>query len=217
MTIEYTKKVIEHFRNPKNVGEIENPDVEATEGSPACGDMVTIQLKIDKKTKKITDIKFRSYGCASNIATASIVTELAKGKTIEEAEKITWKQAMEELGGLPPIKVHCSVLAIDTLKSAIKNYEEKEEKSSENKGVTQDKILNELSKVVHPELGKPITDLKMILYVGLKEDSKNTWLIEINLDKEDKFYNNIVEEVKEHLDNLNIKYEVKFIKYNKNK
>ena len=125
MALPYSKKLLEYFRHPKNVGAIKNPDAKATEGSPACGDMVTLYLKVDKKTKRIKDIKFESYGCASNIASGSIITEMAKGKTLDEAKKITWKQAADKLGGLPPIKVHCSVLAVDGLRAAIGNYEEK--------------------------------------------------------------------------------------------
>ena len=125
MKFPYSKKVLEHFKHPRNVGKIKNADGKAIEGSPACGDMVSVYIKVDPKNKKITDIKFESYGCASNIATGSIITELAKGKTLEEAKKITWRQASEALGGLPTIKAHCSVLAVEGLRSAIQNYEEK--------------------------------------------------------------------------------------------
>jgi len=125
MPVPYTKLVIEHFKNPHNVGEIEDADVKVTEGSAACGDMITLYLKVDPQTQRIVDVKFKSYGCASNIATASIITDLVKGKTIEEAKKITWKDAAEALGGLPPVKVHCSVLAADALHSAVDLYLEK--------------------------------------------------------------------------------------------
>lgn len=94
--------MLELFKHPHNAGKIEDADAKATEGSPACGDMVTLYLKVDEKTHKIEDVKFESYGCASNIATASVITDIAKGKTLEEARKITWKKAAEELGGLPP-------------------------------------------------------------------------------------------------------------------
>src|SRR5512137_2606080 len=103
MKFPYGEKVLEHFKNPKNVGKIENADGKAIVGSPACGDMVAVYLKVEEKEHRITDIKFESYGCASNIATGSIITELAKGKTIEEAKRISWQQATDELGGLPPI------------------------------------------------------------------------------------------------------------------
>jgi nitrogen fixation NifU-like protein len=124
-SIPYSKKVMDLFLNPKNLGEIENPDGQATEGSPACGDMVQLQLKVNKDTQVIEDIKFKSFGCASNIATASIITEIAKGKTIQEAKNLKYSQVVEELGGLPAVKVHCSILAIQSLKRAIENYEEK--------------------------------------------------------------------------------------------
>ena len=121
--MQYSQKVLDHFMKPHNVGKLENPDAEATEGSPACGDQISIALKIDPETNVINDIKFQSYGCASNIATGSIITDMAMGKTIEEAKNITWKGAAHELDGLPPVKMHCSVLAVDTLKKAIKKDE----------------------------------------------------------------------------------------------
>jgi len=112
--LKYTELVLDHFKNPRNLGRIENPDAEATEGSIACGDMMTVYLKIENN--KIVDIKFESYGCAANIATASMMTEVVKGLTLEEAKNITWKDIVERLGGLPPVKYHCSNLAIDTLR-----------------------------------------------------------------------------------------------------
>ncbi len=123
MAIKYSGKVIEHFMNPKNMGEIKNPDGYAEKGNPACGDVVSLTIKVEKD--RIKDIKFQSYGCASNIATASVLTEMAKGKDLKDAEKISWKDVMEELGGLPSQKIHCSVLAVETLKEAIKDYKEK--------------------------------------------------------------------------------------------
>mgnify|MGYP001049407234 CR=1 FL=1 len=108
MPLPYSEKVMEHFRHPRNVGRIENPDAKSVEGSPACGDMVAVYLKVDEESLRLDDIKFESYGCASNIATGSIITEMAKGKTLEEAKQITWRQASDALGGLPPIKTHCS-------------------------------------------------------------------------------------------------------------
>ena len=123
MALHYTEKVMENFLKPKNIGELENPDVEVIEGNLTCGDQIQLQLKINPKTKIIEDIKFKSFGCASNIATASVATDLAKGKTIDEAKQIKWKDVSNELGGLPPVKNHCSVLAVETLHKAIKEYE----------------------------------------------------------------------------------------------
>ncbi|MEN3008185.1 iron-sulfur cluster assembly scaffold protein [Pseudothermotoga sp.] len=119
--LKYTELVLDHFKNPRNLGRIENADAEATEGSVACGDMMTVYLKIEDN--RIVDIKFESYGCAANIATASMMTEVVKGLTLEEAKKITWRDIVERLGGLPPVKYHCSNLAIDTLRKAIEVYE----------------------------------------------------------------------------------------------
>lgn len=124
----YSKKVIEHFTHPHNQGQIKNPSSVGIAGNPVCGDLMKIYLKVkDKKGKGevIEDIKFETLGCASAIATSSMITDLAKGKTIEEASKITRNDVAEALEGLPPIKMHCSNLASDALKEAIKNYKKK--------------------------------------------------------------------------------------------
>lgn len=121
--IKYTELVMEHFKSPRNLGKIKNADAVATKGSKACGDEMTMYLKV--KNNVIVDAKFESYGCAANIATASMLTELVKGKTIEEAEKIEWRDIVISLGGLPNPKFHCSNLAIETLRAAIRTYKEK--------------------------------------------------------------------------------------------
>jgi nitrogen fixation NifU-like protein len=181
--------------HPHNVGKLDNADAEATEGSPACGDQVTMFLKVNPETQVIEDIKFLSYGCASNIATASIITDLVKGKTLEEAKKITWQQAMEELGGLPPIKVHCAVLAVDTLQSAISNYEIAHGlKEVPNFG--KDTIIEELKKIIYPKVGEDIVSLKMVKYVGY---NNNEVIIDLNLMRFDQWRDNIAEEIREHL------------------
>jgi nitrogen fixation protein NifU and related proteins len=123
MTDMYTEKVKEHFKNPRNVGEIKNANGVGTVGNPTCGDVMTIYLKI--KDERIEDIKFKTYGCAAAIASTSMTTELVKGKTIEEALKITRNDVAEELGGLPDYKMHCSNLATDALKKAIEDYRKK--------------------------------------------------------------------------------------------
>jgi len=116
----YSAKVIEHFQNPRNVGEIKDADGVGTVGNPSCGDIMSIYIKVENNV--ITDIKFKTFGCGAAIATSSITTEMVKGKTIEEAEKLTRNQVAEALDGLPPIKMHCSNLATDALKAAIENY-----------------------------------------------------------------------------------------------
>lgn len=122
--MEYTDKVCEYFRNPKNMGRIENADGVGTAGNPVCGDVMKIYIKVKDNT--IDDIKFETFGCGAAIATSSVVTEIAKGKTLEEAEKISNKQVVDFLGGLPPVKMHCSLLAEDGLKAAIKDYRDKQ-------------------------------------------------------------------------------------------
>lgn len=122
----YSEKVMDHFRNPRNVGEIPDADGVGTVGNPVCGDMMTIHIKV--KDDRIADIKFKTFGCGAAVATSSMVTELARGKTLEEAMKITRADVAEELGGLPPIKMHCSNLAADALHSAIEDYRKKKAK-----------------------------------------------------------------------------------------
>ena len=122
---QYSEKVLDHFRNPRNVGTLEGEDVAVGRvGNPICGDLMEFYIKV--KDEKIEDIKFKTFGCGSAIATASMITELAKGKTIEEALKITRQDVADELDGLPPIKMHCSNLAADALKDAIHNYKTKQ-------------------------------------------------------------------------------------------
>jgi nitrogen fixation NifU-like protein len=116
----YSEKVMEHFKNPRNVGEIENPDGVGHVGNPVCGDIMELYIKVDNGI--IADAKFKTFGCGAAIATSSMVTEMVKGKRIEEALKISNKAVAEALDGLPPVKMHCSVLAEEALKSAIEDY-----------------------------------------------------------------------------------------------
>lgn len=116
----YSEKVMDHFAHPRNVGEIENPDGTGYVGNPTCGDIMEMYIKV--KDNVIVDVKFKTLGCGAAIATSSMVTEMVKGKSIEEALKISNQAVAEALGGLPPIKMHCSVLAEDALKSAIDDY-----------------------------------------------------------------------------------------------
>jgi nitrogen fixation NifU-like protein len=122
----YTEKVKDHFLNPRNVGEIKNPDGFGKVGNTVCGDVMAIYIKI--KDNKIVDIKFKTFGCAAAVATSSVLTEMVKGKTIDEALKITRDDVANELGGLPAIKMHCSNLAADALREAIKDYKNKKKK-----------------------------------------------------------------------------------------
>ena len=119
----YSKKVMEHFQNPHNQGEIENPDGIGEVGNAACGDIMRITIKV--KDNKIEDVKFKTFGCAAAIATSSMITDLAKGKTLDEAMHITRKDVADALDSLPPIKMHCSNLASEALHAAIEDYRKK--------------------------------------------------------------------------------------------
>lgn len=121
--IEYSEKVIDHFTNPRNVGEIENASGVGTVGNAKCGDIMRIYLDI--KDGVIKDAKFKTFGCGAAVATSSMATELIIGKTVEEALKVTNEAVMEALNGLPPVKVHCSVLAEEAIHAALKDYAEK--------------------------------------------------------------------------------------------
>ena len=136
----YSDKVIDHFTNPRNVGEIENPDGVGTVGNAKCGDIMRIYLDIDPETKVIRDCKFKTFGCGAAVASSSMATEMVKGKTIYEALEVTNKAVMEALDGLPQVKIHCSLLAEEAIHAALWDYAEKH-------GITID------------GLEKPVTDI----------------------------------------------------------
>ena len=161
MPLPYSPKVLDLFRNPKNLGKMEDATVVAVAGNPACGDMVTFYLKITEQ-EAIEKASFESYGCAANIATSSIVTELVKGLTLEAAWKdITWKKVTDEVGGLPSIKFHCGVLAVGALKRAIRMYFEKKGTApawlpidhtfEEKQALEEEELAKTLSKRLKPE------------------------------------------------------------------
>ena len=137
MPLPYNPKVLELFKNPKNLGKMEDATVTAVAGNPMCGDMITFYLKINDQ-EIIEKASFESYGCAANIATASIVTEMIKGMHLEEALKISWKSVAEAVGGLPSVKFHCGVLAVGALKRAIRKY-------YKERSVSKSWLLEELS------------------------------------------------------------------------
>jgi nitrogen fixation NifU-like protein len=156
-------------------------------------------LQVDEETHIITDIKFESYGCASNIATGSIITELAKGKTLEEAKEISWKQASEALGGLPPIKTHCSVLAVDGLRAAIENYEEKHGLIKERKPTTVEVVRKRLKRVMNPVVGLDLVRTKMVDEIEVAEGKVR---VAVDLPADHQFANNIREEIMEKIEPL---------------
>ena len=199
MPLPYSEIVMEHFRHPRNVGRMEDADAKAIEGSPACGDMVAVYLKVDPQTLRITDIKFESYGCASNIATGSIITELAKGKPLEEAKQITWKEASDALGGLPPIKTHCSVLAVDGLRAAIQNYEERHGLVKEQLPTTTEEIMRRLKHVMNPVVGLDLVRTKMVREVEITD---GTVRVVVDLPADHQFAATIREGIVENIEPL---------------
>jgi nitrogen fixation NifU-like protein len=199
MPLPYSEIVMEHFRNPHNVGRIENPDAKSVEGSPACGDMVAVYLMVDSESQRITDIKFESYGCASNIATGSIITELAKGKTLEEAKTITWKEASEALGGLPPIKTHCSVLAVDGLRAAVENYEERHGLVKERNPTTVEVVKKRLKRVMNPVVGLDVVRTNL---VGEIQVTDGTVRVVLDLPPDHQFAANMRDEIVEKIEPL---------------
>jgi NifU-like protein involved in Fe-S cluster formation/metal-sulfur cluster biosynthetic enzyme len=199
MPLPYSEIVMEHFRHPHNVGRMEDADAKAIEGSPACGDMVAVYLKVDPQTLRITDIKFESYGCASNIATGSIITELAKGKPLEEAKQITWKEASDALGGLPPIKTHCSVLAVDGLRAAIQNYEERHGLVKEQVPTTTEEIMRRLKHVMNPVVGLDLVRTKMVHEVQITD---GTVRVVVDLPADHQFAATIREGIVEKIEPL---------------
>lgn len=139
----YTDKVMDHFQNPRNVGAMEDADGKGKVGNPVCGDMMEFHIKV--KDDKISDVKFKTFGCGAAIAVSSIVSEMAIGKTLDEAMKITNKQVAEELGGLPKNKLHCSNLGADALHEAIKNYRDKTKGVAEKESPKKTKGSEECS------------------------------------------------------------------------
>jgi len=199
MSLPYSKKVLEHFIHPHNVGKIENADAVATEGSPACGDMVKVYLKVNPGTHVIDEVTFESYGCASNIATGSIITDLAKGKTLDQAKRLNWKSADEALGGLPPVKVHCAVLAVDALRTAIENYEHRHDLLKEKVPTTDKTVLKRLSRVINPLVGLDVIKTKLVSRIEIHDGVVTVF---VALPPGHQFANNIRAEIVERIEPL---------------
>ncbi len=203
MAIKYSQKVIEHFTSPQNVGDIAGADATATEGSPACGDMITFTLKINPETKVVEDIRFRSFGCASNIATASIATILAKGKTLDDVKKLKHSDVTQALDGLPAVKLHCSVLAVEGLKSAIHQYEiEHGLAKNETPKLNRRSVYDALADVLNPRNGVSLTEGKLIKRVLVEADVGKIFVEVLLCDLDERFAEAIEEEVRERLGSL---------------
>ncbi len=203
MAIKYSNKVLKHFMEPQNVGEIPEADVVATEGSPACGDMVTYSLKINPETKVIEDIKFRSFGCASNIATASMTTLLAKGKTIDEIKKLKHRDITRSLDGLPAVKMHCSVLAVDALKSAVHKWEVEHGLAVDEKPeLDRREVWKALSDVLNPRTGLSLIEAKLINKIEIERDEGRVFIEVMLCDLDEMFAEAMEEEIHEHVQAL---------------
>jgi NifU-like protein involved in Fe-S cluster formation len=164
----YSEKVMDHFRNPRNIGVIDDADVTAKVGSVACGDLIKLYLKFEPDHDQIKDISFESYGCAANIAASSMMTEMVKGKTIDEARKVTFKEIAEQLGGLPRIKLHCAVLSRQGLETALLKYEAK----SGRVKVDESFVNRILRGVLDPVEGVDVISAKMVESVVVEEGKR---------------------------------------------
>lgn len=199
--IGYSRKVLQLFLNPKNVGEIENPSVTAKAGSPACGDMIKLYLKIEND--KIVDAKFKTYGCAANIATASMLTEMIIGKPIEEAKKIKFKDLVEALGGLPQIKYHCAVLAAEDLRQALGKWDVIQGKRKIDESFVKlilaaviDPLTGESVLHGHKYLGCEIKGKKVKIKLAIPKDSEEAIVFE--------------EQIRESFEGLDVDLEIEF-------
>lgn len=200
--IGYSRKVLQLFLNPKNVGEIENPSVTAKAGSPACGDMIKLYLKIEDD--KIVDAKFRTYGCAANIATASMLTEMIIGKPIEEAKKIKFKDLVEALGGLPQIKYHCAVLAAEGLRQALAKWDVIQGK----RRIDESFVKLILAAVIDPLTGESV--LHGHKYLGCEIEGKKVRIkLAIPRDSEEAIV--FEDQIRESFEGLDVNLEIEFL------
>jgi len=199
----YTEKVMDHFKNPRNVGILEDADVTSKVGSVACGDLIKLYLKFDPDGDQIKDIKFESYGCAANIATSSMMTEMVKGKTIEEARKVTFKDISDTLGGLPRIKLHCAVLSRQGLETAFLKYEAKRGRVKMDEPFVN-KILRG---VLDPVQGVDIISAKLL--EGTKIEGKKITL-DLKAKPDSELARSLAEDIHDAFEGLDVDLELKF-------
>jgi nitrogen fixation NifU-like protein len=200
----YSEKVMDHFKNPRNIGVIEDADVTAKVGSVACGDLIKLYLKFDPDHDQIKDIKFESYGCAANIATSSMMTEMVKGKTIVDARKITFKEIAEQLDGLPRIKLHCAVLSRQGLEAAFVKYEAKR-----GRVTIDESFINKILRgVLDPVEGVDIISAKMVERVAVEEGGRV--LMELSAKAGSELAKNLTEDIHDAFEGLDIELNLKF-------
>jgi len=199
----YSEKVMDHFKNPRNVGIIEDADVTSKVGSVACGDLIKLYLKFDADRDHIRDIKFESYGCAANIATSSMMTEMVKGKTIEEARKVTFKDISDTLGGLPKIKLHCAVLSRQGLETAFLKYEAKKGRVK----IDETFVNRILRGVLDPIQGVDIISAKLLERTTV-EGKKITMELDARTDSE--LARSLTEDINDAFEGLDLELDLKF-------
>ena len=199
----YSEKVMDHFKNPRNVGVMEDADVTSKVGSVACGDLIKLYLKFDPDRDQIKDIKFESYGCAANIATSSMMTEMVKGKTIEEARKVTFKDISETLGGLPRIKLHCAVLSRQGLETAFLKYEAKRGRVKMDEPFVN-KILRG---VLDPVQGIDIISAKMLQ--GTKIEG-NKITLDLKAKPDSELAKSLAEDIHDAFEGLDLDLDLRF-------
>ena len=199
----YSQKVMDHFKNPRNVGVMEDADVTSKVGSVACGDLIKLYLKFDPDRDQIKDIKFESYGCAANIATSSMMTEMVKGKTIEEARKVTFKDISDTLGGLPRIKLHCAVLSRQGLETAFLKYEAKRGRVK-----TDEAFVNKILRgVLDPVQGVDIISAKIL--EGTKIEGKKIAL-DLRAKPGSELAKSLAEDIQDAFEGLDVELDLRF-------
>lgn len=200
----YSGKVIDHFKNPRNIGVIEDADATAKVGSVACGDLIKLYLKFDPDHDQIKDIKFESYGCAANIATSSMMTEMVKGKTIDEARKVTFKEIAEQLGGLPRIKLHCAVLSKQGLEAALLKYEAKRGRVK----IDESFVNKILRGVLDPVEGVDVISAKIVESVAVQEGKRVSMGLSAQAGSE--LAENLTDDIRDAFEGLDIELDLKF-------
>jgi len=194
---------MDHFKNPRNIGIIEDADVTSKVGSVACGDLIKLYLKFDPDSDQIKDIKFESYGCAANIATSSMMTEMVKGKTIDDARKVTFKDISETLGGLPRIKLHCAVLSRQGLETAFLKYEAKRGRVK----IDESFVNRILRGVLEPVQGVDIISAKIL--ENTKVDGRKITL-GLNAKTGSELANSLGEDIRDAFEGLDLDLDLKF-------
>ena len=199
----YSEKVMDHFKNPRNVGVMEDADVTSKVGSVACGDLIKLYLKFDPDRDQIKDIKFESYGCAANIATSSMMTEMVKGKTIEEARKVTFKDISETLGGLPRIKLHCAVLSRQGLETAFLKYEAKRGRVK-----MDEPFINKILRgVLDPVQGVDIISAKILQHTEIESDKIT---LDLKAKPDSELAKSLAEDIHDAFEGLDVDLDLRF-------